>query len=103
MLPQVVPRAQAVESRGFPPLAMLVQVPTCDGTVQLLQASLQVASQQTPSLLQMLLLQSEFEAQAWPLASLLPQRWLVCRQVTPAMQSAFVVQVVRQEAPDPHM
>ena len=53
--------------------------------------------QQTPSALHAPLLQSELALQPWPLGSLVPQRFVVLRQVSPAMQSASAVQVVRHE------
>jgi hypothetical protein len=97
VLPQVELDAQVVLSRGVPLAEMLLQVPTLEASTQLWQAPVQVALQQTPSALQMLLLQSEFALQLCPLGNLLPHRLLVLRQVSPATQSASEVQVVRQD------
>jgi hypothetical protein len=97
VLPQVVPVAQVVLSRGAPLAAMLLQVPTLDGRTQLLQPPAQIELQQTPSPLQMLLAQSLSALQPWPLANLLPQRLLVVRHVSPPTQSLSDVQVVRHD------
>jgi hypothetical protein len=97
VLPHVPLAAHVVLSRGVPPSGMLLHVPTFDCKTQLWQAPSQVVLQQTPSAPHTLLVQSAFTLQVCPLASLLPHWLLVLRQVSPATQSAFDVQVVRHD------
>jgi hypothetical protein len=81
--------------RGGIPAEIAVQVPTMPETAQLEQPSVQALLQQTPSV-QMPETQSPAALHISPLASLSPQ-WLFCwMQVTPAAQSALLVQVPRQ-------
>ena len=99
MLPQLLtaPAAQVVVSRGSPPTAMLVQVPTAPEITQLWQAPVQAALQQTPSAVQNPVVQSELALQACPFGSLVPHWLFVLRQVNPSVQFASTVQVVRQD------
>jgi hypothetical protein len=89
--------AQVVVSLGVPPEAIELHVPTFPVSVQLWQAPEHALLQHTPSGEQKPLVQSEFALHDFPLACLSPHVLLVVRQVSPLLQSAFEVQVVRHD------
>jgi len=88
-----------VATRGVAPDGRGEHLPTFPATLQLSQPPPQAPSQHTPSV-QALLEQSEFAPHGWPFGSLSPQRLSTLRQVRPATQSAFDVQVVRHDGLD---
>jgi hypothetical protein len=84
-------------ARAGVPAGMFEQTPALPDSLQLAHPPAQTLSQQTPSAEQTSPLpQSLFATQDSPAASLSPQRFVVCRQVSPPVQSAFVEQVLRQ-------
>jgi len=85
-----------VATRGVLPAGIGEHLPTLAATRQLSQPPPQAPSQQTPSV-QAPLEQSALAPQGWPLGSLSPHRLSTLRQVRPVTQSAFDVQVVRQD------
>lgn len=99
VLPHGAPGGQAagVVTRGVLPAGIPEHMPTLPATRQLLQPSVQVASQHTPSPEQMLLVQSLLAPQAWPFGRVVPHLLSTLRQVRPVAQSVSFVQVVRQE------
>jgi hypothetical protein len=97
VFPQGAPGGQEVASRGLLPTGIAEHIPTLPATRQLLQPSVQAASQHTPSPEQILLVQSVFALQAWPFGSVVPHLLSTLRQVRPVVQSVSLVQVVRQD------
>ena len=96
MFPQGAAGGQAPDTRGLPPAEMLEHVPTLPVRVQLWHEPPHAPSQQTPSV-QLPLAQSPGAPQACPFARVLPHLLSTLRQVWPATQSVFWLQVVRQD------
>jgi len=91
-------------TRGTPPAAMELQVPTLPVSAQLSQPPVQVVLQQMPvvspgsAFTQFAEVQSLPTVHTRPLGSLSPHLFVWVLQVIPGLQSVVAVQVVRQVA-----
>lgn len=97
VLPHGAAGGQVVVTRGVLPAGIPEHIPSFPATRQLLQPSVQAASQHTPSPEQMWLVQSPLAPHCSPFDRVVPHLLSTLRQVSAIPQSASFVQVVRQD------